>query len=277
MKKFVSYINTQATPQSPITRSPITILAASKEEFVKIVLDSTEIHNNVLEGGRVEEIGKVLKIHKDQDAANPFTEWDGNWDMWTHTSDHTIEYATSSFREIIEETLKEKSEIHNTWYEAHLDTIRNYCLDFDDGRFLDALADSLECAFDDAIEQLEEYIDGGLPEMSDFCDEFDVPHYYNTSGRYSEVLIIPTKDKVKEFGRDVTDDFSSELLNQFELYENWAWGNVYYFSIEWEDDDDYLDSCGGFYGQDVDGILEHVKAHGFTKEDVEQAFEDIVY
>jgi hypothetical protein len=65
------------------------------------------------------------------------------------------------------------------------------------------------------------------------------------------------------------------LRNEVQTYDHYLTGNVYGFELEkqvageWEPDE----SCWGFFGDDVDGVLCYVSE--FTKEQVRSAFADL--
>jgi len=62
-------------------------------------------------------------------------------------------------------------------------------------------------------------------------------------------------------------------------YDQYLTGDVYGFTVEehnnetgeWEE----IDSCWGFYGEDVDSVHDHTAHLGFTKEQIKTAFADV--
>jgi hypothetical protein len=80
-----------------------------------------------------------------------------------------------------------------------------------------------------------------------------------------EVLTAKRRAKIEQY-----------LRNEVETYDHYLTGNVYGFELEkqvageWEPDE----SCWGFFGDDVDGVLCYVSKE-FTKEQVRSAFADV--
>lgn len=134
-----------------------------------------------------------------------------------------------------------------------------------------------------------------VEQLRDLCEVFKIQHSYHESRGYSqgdwaEVLLVLTDDFYERTGCDRRK--AKEILEcSQKLFDAWAWGDVYQFDIEKatemvkltrEDFDagkfenvedelewDFHDSCGGFYGEDIDGIVEHSEV---SKEIVEKAF-----
>lgn len=76
-------------------------------------------------------------------------------------------------------------------------------------------------------------------------------------GNWGYVLAVATPEWVKKVGATGGDHdaLCRSLRESIELYENWAYGNVYGYRIpdkddDGEDNDDSLGSCWGFYGYD---------------------------
>jgi len=80
------------------------------------------------------------------------------------------------------------------------------------------------------------------------------------------VLLVATPEWVKEVG--ITGEYTEQALkNDAELYENWAFGYCYGYTVDDIDDA----SCWGFYGYDHEksGLLEN--AHNAIDCHIEQA------
>lgn len=79
-----------------------------------------------------------------------------------------------------------------------------------------------------------------------------------SQGDYAEVLIVATSKFQKLCGNAAgywqSEQGLQDLRNQIQLYGDWAFGNVYTYTINDPDTGEMIDSCGGFYGDyDADG------------------------
>lgn len=90
-------------------------------------------------------------------------------------------------------------------------------------------------------------------------------------------FIYLTRAKIKEeFGwtrltAKRRQQLTRYLEGEVELYDQYLRGDTYGFRIE-DDDGEEVDSCWGFYGEDVEGIAHHIAV---PKEIVAQAFNNI--
>lgn len=137
--------------------------------------------------------------------------------------------------------------------------------------------------------------DCSVDQLAQLCELFKLPHHNYTSTGYSQgdwadVLIVLTDDFYEKTGCDKRN--ASKILDgTAKLFDSWAWGDVYGFTVEkateivkltredfnagkFENVDDDLewedsDSCGGYYGEDVQGIVE---CSGVPLEVVKDAF-----
>lgn len=122
-----------------------------------------------------------------------------------------------------------------------------------------------------------------VDQLAKLCELFKIPHLNYESSGYSQgdwcdVLLVCTDEFFKTTGCKRKD--ADEILKgSKKLFDAWAWGDVYQFTVEkatevvkltkedynagkfenleevleW----DYDDSCGGFYGEDVESIADH--------------------
>lgn len=121
-----------------------------------------------------------------------------------------------------------------------------------------------------------------LTQYAQLCELLKIPHYLYGSrgysqGDYCNVLIVLTSEDIERVGFNVKEWVKDEELfkSTAKLFDNWAWGDTYGFTIEelkrytkiYENGDTEeceewveIDSCGGFYGYDIDenGIKEHI-------------------
>ena len=134
-----------------------------------------------------------------------------------------------------------------------------------------------------------------IKQLTELCELFKIQHSNFTSTGYSQgdwanVLIVLTDDFYEKTGCDRRN--ASKILEGTEkLFDAWAWGDVYGFIVEkavemvkltredfnagkFEDVEDELewegvDSCWGFYGEDVEGVAD---CSGVPLEVVKDAF-----
>lgn len=111
----------------------------------------------------------------------------------------------------------------------------------------------------------DEFVVTKLTLLDDLLTFFKIKHYFTISRGYSksdyaEILVVPTLQFQKESGRDIKDLTEEDLQVTSKLWSDWAWGDVYSFIIEVEEDD-FVDSCTGFYGDNHEesGLLENAK------------------
>ena len=158
---------------------------------------------------------------------------------------------------------------------------------------------------DEKVNDIESEIrNATIEKLSELCDFFKIPNNQYTSRGYSQsdwadVLIVLTDQWFERTGAN--KDKPDEILESTaELFDAWAWGDVYGFTIqerkvykrvlaadfdagnfedaqeeeEWED----VDSCGGFFGQNW---MENGMADNIPKELHEQLknydYSDIEY
>lgn len=87
-------------------------------------------------------------------------------------------------------------------------------------------------------------------------------------------------DYIKEFGvkKNVRNSvIEDHLKGDLETFDTWLQGEVYGFSIEDAETGEFLDSCGGFYGDDyANDMVEHInyEDYGYTKKEMIQLIED---
>lgn len=121
-----------------------------------------------------------------------------------------------------------------------------------------------------------------LKQYAQLCELLKIPHYLHSSRGYSQgdfcnVLIVLTSEDIQRVGFDVKQWAKDDecFKSTAKLFDNWAWGDTYGFTIEelkrytkiykdgsteeceeWEE----IDSCGGFYGYDIkeNGMEEYI-------------------
>ena len=87
---------------------------------------------------------------------------------------------------------------------------------------------------------------------------------FDIEGRafYDGLLYVTREDAVKEFGLQWRVKAKHCLESESEVYSQWASGDVYGFTLTITEDGEEIteDSCGGFYGSELEenGMLEHL-------------------
>lgn len=99
-------------------------------------------------------------------------------------------------------------------------------------------------------------------------------------------IVVVTQDDLKKLGlEDKTEkEIEGYVKNDIEYINNVLNGNMWYFNVEkieqcnscGNEQGEIEDSCGGFVGDDLEntGLLDVVSDYGFTKEQIEKAWED---
>lgn len=228
---------------------------------------------------------KRIKIWRDNYPANPFKEWDCEPDVMTYYDRGVTDYSDGSIVEHIKYTPSNNQLIR---HQQRLSEILEFDLDWINQKDLtkDEKADEIRWEISSSC---------SIKQLSELCELFKIAHLSYTSkgysqGDWSDVLIVLTDDFYSKTGCN-PKDADRILKGAQKLYDAWAWGDVYGFTVETckpmvklsredfnagkfeevEDDEEWEDgdSCGGFYGEDIEGIVEH---SGVPREVVESAF-----
>jgi len=221
-----------------------------------------------------------LSIFHDVDACNPFEEFDGNaplmFDSYAHSNEQ--DYSKGSIHEYVkEQATRGKILRHQKELERILE------LDF-------KMMRQNEFTTEDLInETLYEIGRANVEELAVTCELLKVKYLNYTSRGYSQgdsanVLIVLTDEFFNETGCKKRD--SKKIIDGAkELFNAWAWGDVYGFSVIEvttckccnNDEENVIDSCGGFYGDNFEenGMLEylpeelHEELRNFDKSKIE--------
>lgn len=228
-----------------------------------------------------------IKISRDESASCPFEEWDCEPDLMYTTGRYgqVTDYSKGNIVEFIKQFPSNGQIIkHQKQLCEILEIDHDYLCERELSK--DEKADEIrwEITTRCSIEQLVE-----------LCELFKIQHHNYTStvysqGDWADVLIVLTDDFYEKTGCD-RRNASIILDGTAKLFDAWAWGDVYGFTvekavemvkltredfdkgkfenvedeIEWEDSD----SCWGFYGEDVEGVAEN---SGVPLEVVKDAF-----
>tara|TARA_R110002020_G_scaffold399423_2_gene609299 strand:+ start:881 stop:1630 length:750 start_codon:yes stop_codon:yes gene_type:complete len=124
-----------------------------------------------------------------------------------------------------------------------------------------AKADEIDLTERIQDDYLYTFLDEGIENMEAFCIEFDIKHYRGdsrgyTQGDYADVFMCWTPEFEKITGRDYKSMDETDFKSGFDLFTNWAWGDIYVCNIE-----ETGDSCGEFYGTDhkESGLLKYAE------------------
>jgi hypothetical protein len=186
-----------------------------------------------------------VEIYQDEYPMNPFEDWDCNPSLMVYYDRRLKDYSEGGILDFIQSKISDEDLVKNKSKMAEIDSSYTYEEEED-----------VEGAMRDDISNMN------MEELSQLCDLFGIVHLCQTSRGYrqsdwADVFVIITDEDVERTG--FNPEHHKEILEgTFDLYTNWAWGDVYGYAIK-EDGSD-IDGCGGFYGSDHDesGLMEHV-------------------
>lgn len=243
--------------------------------------------------------GYMIKAERDESPSNPFEDWDGNWPTMIYhgrgdgftTYDKTkgvsIDAPLDRFtdHQLIHDQIAIAKALDTTILDltCYEDEPVRYCHD----------ATFLREAFENEIGNVPD--SQRLATFEALYKLLGIRCYQTTSrghcqGDWAEVLVVATPEAQTEFGRtednvreqaitelcqcevrtDATEDvvtkqidtiWEKDLEGTADLWGDWAWGNVYGYTLwapEFDEDgevEDWVqldDSCWGFYGDDHD-------------------------
>jgi len=215
----------------------------------------------------IEYKGHEINIYYEEGAENPFESWDcepdlivlnysygGRADITTYgdtsadyvpdlTCDEIRDYSggitceteTKNLLNLISEYAPNYLKSYSNAEEAINDALQGYYESLNHSKRLDFLA---------FLYNLK-----GIPAL------FTSVHGY-VQGAYAEVLVIASESFQKKAGFKPGEYKPEWLQGSADLYQSWAFGDVYWYQI-----DDDGDTCSGFYGLDHEksGLLEYAK------------------
>jgi hypothetical protein len=219
---------------------------------------------------------KKLKIWHDQHAMNPWKDWDCEPDLMFKGNDFQEDYSEGSILSFIEEKATDGIIIRHQ------------------KKIAEILVLDLEC-FEDLTKEEKageirwEFSQADMKQLEKLCNLLKIPCMQYTSrgcsqSDWAEVLIVLTDEFFEKTG--CKRNHSEEILKgTSELFDNYAWGNVYGFSVVevetceccGEESEEVIDSCGGFYGDNFEenGMLDyldkelHEQLKNFDHSDIE--------
>ena len=211
--------------------------------------------------------GINIEIENDDIAENPFEVWDGCMPLITNSGRHGFisDYSKGDIVNYLRDYLT-----YNQVKRNHKRIIDMMNKDVD-SRFHYTYEDFKADYPEDRTEHLKdtllyEFLDtNDFDNLEKFCIEFGIKHYKGTSTGYSksdwaDVFMCWTPEFEKITGRTYESIDEKDFENALDLFSAWAWGDVYWYNIE--DEENHVGSCGGFYGDDHDksGLLEGAKS-----------------
>jgi hypothetical protein len=196
--------------------------------------------------------GLTINIIHDTDVQNPFEDWDCNPPIAVNSAyNRSIdEYATQYGNVNSVPFLSEDQIIANA--DALRELVGAWELNMD--------GDSVEDQVNEHIGEYIEYSCSDRERLEALCELYNMAGqpallksvHGSCQGDYAEVLAVATPEFQKACGND--EGFWNDpqsLAPSIQLFEDWAFGNVYGYQVEDAEGED-VDSCWGFYG-DYDG------------------------
>lgn len=199
--------------------------------------------------------GIEIEIEYDQNAENPFENWDGCTPLIAVYDRSENDYSQGQILRYLRNYLT-YNQVKR--HQVRLLNLMDYNVeDFRDEHPLEDY-DRTEIIKD---EFLYDWLTESLDNKENFCIEFGIKHYRGSSrgysqGDYADIFMCWTPEFEEVTGRTYESIDDDEFKGGLKLYSDWAWGDVFSFSI-----DEINDSCCGFYGDDFEnnGLMEMAK------------------
>lgn len=199
----------------------------------------------------LEHRGIEITIKYDEESYNPFKEHDCHFPLMYRNSDGRTDFSNEEIISFLEGYLTynqirrhQKRLLKMMGYD-----VEDYLSDYPRTEY-----DRTEIIQDDLFSW---FVDS-FSNLSKFCQEFEIKHYSGTSRGYSQgdwadVFVCWTPEFEETTGVKYKDVTEASLKNTFDLFTNWAWGDVYCYTIE-----ETEDSYGCFYGDnwEENGLLD---------------------
>lgn len=212
--------------------------------------------------------GYQIRIDPEECPENPFEAWDSEPDLiaasWDLGRAYVKAYGSTEYEYLPELTANEiRANTADICRETETRSLLhlidehapNYRYDYSTAA--DAVNDALQGYYadlgaSDRLEFLSFVL--GLKGIVSLCTSV---HGYS-QGDYAELLIIASPAFLERTGAVI--ESPEQLRYAAELYAAWAFGDVYYYTVE-DEDGGTIDSCGGFYGSDHEdsGLLESAR------------------
>lgn len=200
--------------------------------------------------------GYDIVIKHDGYSENPWEAWDGCVPLITKYGRFHKDYSDGDIENFLESYLS-----YNQIKRHQTRVLEMMGFDADDFR-KDYEGEDIT---DMVTEELSNFIREDIENKVKFCEEFDIKHYSATSRGYSQgdwtdTFFCWTPEFEKITGRDYKSMTDKDFESAFKLFGYWAWGDVYWYEVT-DKDGQFIDSCGGFYGDDhrESGILDEAE------------------
>lgn len=233
-----------------------------------------------------------IRILHDNSPENPFEEWDGLPSLlYDSGRDGSGDFSKGEIDKYLCNYLNFNQIIRHQ--KKIIDLINSEYLYIDVKN-----AENAAEKYDIIYTELEEFIYESIDNKVKFCEAFKILHYSGTARGYSQgdwadVFILPTPSFYSLTGIDPKKHKKEDLKSTFDLFENWAFGDVYGFIVEekkefiktYQDgstesghDWEFIDSCFGFYGSDWEenGMIEAIQSEvqEWSKEDIKEILQN---
>jgi hypothetical protein len=202
----------------------------------------------------IEYRGFTIELVNDQNADNPFEEWDCNLPlMASYGRNEGKDYSKGEIYKYLCSVPTDNQIIR------HQKVIAELFEDID----LDYFKDN-DFSKQEKIDEIRGYIEKGnasFDQLETYCNLFKIPALSTSrngysQGDYSNLFICYTKEFENRTGCLISVVDELFLSSTADLYGHWAFGDVYGYNVE-----EINDSCYGFYGYDHEksGLLENAK------------------
>lgn len=210
----------------------------------------------------VEYKGHTIEIILDEDAENPFENWDCESPLAVSYERDITSYA-KQYGDVNEVPTLTREQIKAN-LPAILSMLGLSTVWAARTRYPSSYHPSdIVCCLNDAIAELVayQYNDDRLEMLCELYNMAGIPAICKASrgycqGDYALVLAVATPEFQKACGNAADYDWFSNLESAVKLWGYWAWGTVYGYRIRSTED-----SCWGYYGYPEDsGLLDDAKA-----------------
>lgn len=208
--------------------------------------------------------GHEIEIYYDEFAGNPFKEWDCEPPIVVSSDRGISEYGIDlSLPELTKNEIKSNIPKVIELLVGKTITLLSLLSTFEDRELAiyrgwtatDYVNNAIEFIFDDiysASDKMEFLVDlyaiKGIVAITGCATGYCQSHY-------ADVMAVATQEWIKKVGAPI-ESIERQLKGAIKLYGQWAFGDVYGYSIPTIDE-----SCWGFYGSDYEksGLMEEAK------------------
>jgi hypothetical protein len=205
--------------------------------------------------------GFEIEIRQDSDYDNPFEDWDGEFPLMYSGGRNTrfTDFSNGDIDNYLKYYLSDNQITRHMGKILAMIEVSKQDFDGDYPPGGWTKSDRKDVLW----QKLADWITESVGNRAEFCSEFGIKHYYGSSTGYSQgdwakVFICWTPEFGKVTGHEYEDVTDNGLKGTKKLFDAWAWGDVYGYNIE---DLSGLNSCWGFYGDDIEknGLMESAR------------------